>query len=453
MRPNDMLYTRILVTAASLVCFHAGRTTAVDPGGIDKTTDDEFNFGDQEAQSGAFGGMAAEDDFIPALLDMVQDDFGQCGLDVSAYLGADGTGDPAAAMEILELSRPCTVKEQDSLRQAFLNFEDCSGYDELLLNEDMYGALIGALTKCFNSMSALDMATLSVPEDCAIAVLGNHPLGQALRDALLHPGTTGDCFSKLADEVPQCSVNLWPFPVDGKLIKMGACIESKIEVMLLEQCHEGLGELKTCLPATISSTNCGTYKAKCGESDSYFTTFLMTMPESLQGMPLPDSCVEQAASTGLSKAVEKYEAFRTTCASEGKALWERLEEPQNDPKDPKLQTFAQFLLKDGNSDQIQNEGSSAGEGNDNNIGDNVEEEQPVLQSSGSEVASVDFSQVAEGDEQSSGPSFGVGVLTGVLLVLVGYGAVILLMKRYRKPTSGPAFVELSTNVGNDLSFA
>ena len=56
-----------------------------------------------------------------------------------------------------------------------------------------------------------------------------------IRDIVIHPGKTAECFRDLAEQIPTCSMDLWPFPVSGEIVRMGACIAAMIEDMVLGQ--------------------------------------------------------------------------------------------------------------------------------------------------------------------------------------------------------------------------
>ena len=408
---------------------------------------DYLDGGDDDDDEDDDGGLG----IILDILDLFEDDFLQCGLDMSPVLGEDG--DPLSLLQLLKLSPPCSTDQTNAMRQVFLDFESCSGYDILELDADALGALVGAVVKCLDAASMIDIATFHLPEQCAVALLGNHPLGKMLRDVLLHPGSTGDCFSKLSNDIPLCTVDLWPFSVDGKKVQMAGCIDARIENVLEEECEEGLEGLQQCLPAEGEMTvvDCDTYSDQCSGTESLFVDLLMLLPTTLQGMPLPDSCKQKGSASGLSEAVSRYEAYRNTCAPTGKALWERLENPEDDSRDPELQTIEEFLRPGGdksgggssNSEggsSNSEEGSSNGEGgsSDITVGDN-----PSL---------VGGAQPATDDNKTSGGGiFGYGMLTGAFLVCLVYGALAIFINKRRRggKMALPGFVELSLTEGSE----
>ena len=356
-----------------------------------------------------------EDAAINNLIQEIDSSFSECGVDIKNMRNPD-MPDPTAIFQMMTLSRPCSASEEDVMRNAFLHFEDCSGYEELELEEDLFVAMVGAMIKCVNSMGALDIAQMNIPEQCAIAVLGNNPLGQMLRDEILRPEGTEKCFAKLAEEVPICTVDLWPYAVDGKSVKMGACLASKFEAIFQEQCVQGLETLNGCLPpaSELRSLDCRKYTQECtdGVNDSAFAIVLMGMPRTLRGMPLPDSCQLEAKEHGRTEQVERYEAFRDKCASAGKEFWERLEHPENDPSNPKLKTVKEFVR------QIEK---------------------------GDEKQSLSKAKAStEAQPASSGGSFGTGMLAGIALVVVGYGILLFVLKQRGvvEKIGLPGYVEL-----------
>ncbi|KAL7576976.1 hypothetical protein ACA910_011332 [Epithemia clementina (nom. ined.)] len=363
-----------------------------------------------------------EDVALGQLMDEIDRSFSECGLDLASMRNSnpDMPVNPTAMFQMAKLSRPCSSSEETTLRNAFLNFEECAGYEQLEMEEDLFIAMLGALLKCVNSMGALDIATMNIPEQCAIAVLGNHPLGQMIRDELLRPESTEKCFANLASDVPICTVDLFPYPVDGNSVRMGACISSKFEHVFKDECASGLESLSSCLPeaSLISSGDCRKYTQECtdGENDSLFVMLLMGMPRTLRGMPLPEACQNDATANGLTDQLARYEAFRNKCASSGKQFWERLDSPENDAGNPKLKTIKEFIRQTESSDPVRRPSLSATEGSDGS------------------------------SKKGSGGSFGGGMVAGILLVFVGYGIVLFVLKQRggTEKIGWPGYVELQS---------
>ena len=119
-------------------------------------------------------------------------------------------------------------------------------------------SLLGVLQKCVDTMSPNGWSSLGDSEECASSLFGNHPLGNMIRDIVIHPGKTAECFRDLAEQIPTCSMDLWPFPVSGEIVRMGACIAAMIEDMVLGQCTDILDTLyRQCLPNyPIASSDC-----------------------------------------------------------------------------------------------------------------------------------------------------------------------------------------------------
>ena len=363
------------------------------------------------------------------LEDEIHASFSSCGIDLNRLQpSVDGSPSLPAYFEMVKLSRPCSATEETALRQALLNFEDCSEYEALELEEDLLDAIIGAMLKCINSMSAVDMAMLNLPETCAIALFGNHPLGQMLRDWLLRPEGTEKCFSNLASQVPLCSIDLWPNPVDGKSIQTVSCLGAKMEDILEEECVDGLAKLSGCLPpistTKLTPTQCNEYTTQCGDDgDALFAVVLMSLPRTLRGMPLPQSCQDVSKThDGYTDIVDRYEIYRTHCASSGKALWELLEQ-RDHPSNPPLRTIKEFIrLGDGA------------------IPGSYEKAASPLNAPAAGRSGQDEKTSSSG----GGGSFGFGVLTGFLLVGVGYGLLLFVSKQrgIGDRISLPGYVEL-----------
>jgi len=410
-----MLFSRLLVAGAAfgggVGAAAATATTEISPERkLDRRVYDNAQY---DNESG---------DMMFDMLESFSSDIEACGLDLSSLFGNDEYNaqqepDPMQILEQLKLSKPCTKQEENSMRDELLAFETCSGYELMELQEVMITAVVGALMKCASDMTMKDIAAMDIPEQCATAMLGNHPLGKALRDVLLRPGESGSCFLELFHKVPICTMDLWPFPIDGKSLQQGACISSKLDSVINAECVEGLAVLDTCLPPTkgeITAESCDSYLEECGNSQSMYVTVLMMMPPHLRGMPLPDTCSSAALSKGLGSVVERYEAFRSTCAQTGSKMWADLDSG----KGPQLVTFEEFLFPD---------------------------KEKVVKSSGSAVKSPLESMSGDSEDSSSssgsGGHFGFGMLTGVGLVGVAYLAFVV--DRKRRSTGGTVMSSLA----------
>jgi hypothetical protein len=393
-------------------------------------------FGEDE---GDFEG--GDDSGAGMFLDMMgayASDFEECGLDLSGFM-EDTADDDIFPMilEQLKLSPPCTETEKNTMRNELMSFSQCSGYEVIELDETFIMALVGAVMRCANSMTMMDMASMDIPEQCAAAVLGNHPLGKALRDFILRPGETGDCFLQLSHKVPQCSLDLWPYPIDGKAIKTGACVSSTIENLLNQQCIEGLQGLDSCLPANkddIASGNCDSYLQECGNSDSMYVVGIMMMPPHLRGLPLPDTCTSAAMSQGLGSVVDRYDTFRTTCASSGAALWAKLDSDTG----PAMESFQDFLQVDKTPKTTE-----------------PEEESTITKSEEENLVNSQYPVEPMGNSDSDDKgrpathSFGYGTLTGLLLAGLSYFALVLLRKKRSGGRIGFSSVELGNIDGEE----
>lgn len=304
--------------------------------------------------------------------------------------------------------------------------------------------MTGAVIKCASSLTILDLAAMDIPEQCAAAFLGDHPMGQAFRDMLLRPGETSKCFLQLSHDVPTCSVDLWPFPLDGKSIQKGACVSSKIDAMINDQCIDGLSALDACLPSSkndITLASCESYKDMCSGTESMYTNVLMMMPPHLLGMPLPETCTSAAMDNGLGSVVERYETYRIVCAETGSKVWENLEAGQG----PKLQTISDFMHPSG--------GNSA-PSTDNKSEKNEEPADQVLEEKNEPAEQKPLTNAQQNfdsnESSSSGAgSFGFGMLSGVALIGLVYAAVVI--DRKRKSSGGSVMTAVGSLELGDFS--
>mmetsp|Transcript_4357 Transcript_4357/g.9188 ORF Transcript_4357/g.9188 Transcript_4357/m.9188 type:complete len:666 (-) Transcript_4357:19-2016(-) len=296
-----------------------------------------------------------------ALNDFIQKfgvDIEECGINLASLMADEdesgGTSGPMqnpmagymAFMNDLKFSDPCSNDQKTVFRDALLEFQACSGYELLGLIALLPSALSGAARKCVDALSLAgidDICDDACFDVCADAFLGDHPLGKALRGMILHSGKTSQCLYDLSQTVPQCSLDLWPFSVDGKTVKTGLCLLSKVNDIGDVPCSTALMYLDTCLPTDkddVSSDDCDSYVSRCssGNPEVFLLNGVMMLPKHLQGIPIPESCGGVADRADI---VERYDAFRSACALEGSQLWSKLD--SDSPSDHQLDTFQTFL--------------------------------------------------------------------------------------------------------------
>jgi len=396
--------------------------------------------GGEENSNEGPSGQNGDDETSQALNDMLAQylpDFeSECGLRLDDLIDSVGGSDPTdqsgdsgdmndalAGMKILDeakLSSWCSDGQKDEMRTSLLGFQECTEYELLHLIQDVPVAIVGVALRCINSMTMMDMAAMDINHACGEAILGNHPLGKALREVLVHPDDTIKCYQQLVDTVPECTVDLWPFPVDGKTLKMGACILTQLEEMFTQMCVDGLTSLESCLPANgadIYPSSCSSIAADCSATESLYVTGLMVLPPHLRGSPLPAACASEAEGLGLNSVVDRYETFRSTCASEGSMLWDKLDDPVVNSGDSEgLQTFYKFLRV----------------GSSETVSEPEEGSKPQVEGSGiSEELDQEEESIKVTERASGASSFGFGVLGGLIVTCLVYALFVVARNKIR----------------------
>ena len=262
------------------------------------------------------------------------------GISIGFLLGLDPV---TAALDKFNSQNYCQGKETETFQNAMDEFETCSGYSINTLTETFFGALVGTSLHCakymydtFNNIAntlafgvstTIDLPMARMPDECVEALFGDNPFGNALRMFIEFPEQDTHCFSKLATELPDCTLNQWPIPIVGMYLQAVACAYGNAIPILEESCTRELQALKECLPSGEYSADYQCTKAiqDCAnaELESMALENLFTSPPPLLGRPLSDTCLRVAKSQPeLRPALTKYKAFQGYCvAAEDKAIW------------------------------------------------------------------------------------------------------------------------------------
>jgi hypothetical protein len=252
----------------------------------------------------------------------------------------------AAALDKFGAKNYCSESDAETFSKAMDDFEACSGYSLFTLIETFFGAMVGnglhcasymytTFTTIANSMSLGGQAEIQyplprMPDECAEAVYGDNPFGNAARLYAQFPEKDTQCFASLANQLPDCTLNSWPIPITGLYLKAISCAYGNAIPVLEESCTRELEALSDCLPDGEYSADYQCTKAiqdcAVAEAESMTLDSLMRAIPPLLGRPLSDTCRRIGNSSGqqnLSNAMNKYDKFREYCVSaEDRAIWD-----------------------------------------------------------------------------------------------------------------------------------
>jgi hypothetical protein len=250
------------------------------------------------------------------------------GTAVAKYINDGSLATPDTSNSFLPAQ--CTGTEKDGFLASLDSFQSCSQWDIKELIETFPSALFGTFLRCANLIFGEDvtlsgLAALS-QEDldmCTRAILGDNPLGNALRNFYLYPDKTCPCLESLSDETPeQCTLDIWPIPLVGSWLKTSACLISSLGCKSFEDfCIRELEVLDKCLPAVDDVLSCQAVQQCNSAGDS----LSLSLPPSLLGIPLPDACTRVYGEQKRQKFVgtfvtERYDIFKGTCTGDSN-IW------------------------------------------------------------------------------------------------------------------------------------
>jgi hypothetical protein len=242
----------------------------------------------------------------------------------------------------------CSSLDADLFRATLQDFESCSTFNLEKVMESMEDALVGALWQCVMAVAptlaggdggfdpaaaaATAEAPFVIPDQCLESFLGKNPLGDMLRTMYLKPDQVLPCFATLSTSVPSCTLQQWPIPLMGPLLKKQTCLYGAAMPILEDFTRSDLMALNTCLPhdpssiASLSDQACMDTLAQCrgaaqdgNSGPSSSSSMMMSMPEPLLGAPLPDTVRRVAAvddnegGGGLDDVPARYESFVEHC--------------------------------------------------------------------------------------------------------------------------------------------
>lgn len=322
-----------------------------------------------------------------------------------------------ALQQLQELAVQCTGGQPQEFDQALQDFHQCSEIDLHTVLESFADALVGSLLQCSLAIAPLadqmEDPNFTIPDICIESFMGRNPFGDLVRSYLLFPDKLLPCFSSLSKAIPECTLEEWPIPLIGKLMKKVFCILGGTVDLVDEMAAAQVELLSSCLEG---DNPCLDKLVACAEG-----AVTLVLPKPLQGAPLSDAMIR--AAQGVPGVVDKYNAFVETCIPDRWVGW----------------TYEFGAYDDSLTDQENNLNSPVAPQN------NYMQEQQPQQT----PKNVEAPAPVAGSSSSSpfGPFLG-GLLTG--LVLVGGVWAFTLYKRKKGGFDPYQSVEM---IGGDLSLA
>eukprot|EP00977_Amphora_coffeiformis_P013589 scaffold3591_cov159-Amphora_coffeaeformis.AAC.12 len=227
----------------------------------------------------------------------------------------------SAVQQLQELAQPCSAGQAQIFERALNDFQTCSSIDLRTVLESFADALLGTLLQCTLTIAPLadqimeDPINWIIPDICIESFMGRNPVGDLVRSSLLFPDKTLPCFSSLSKAIPECTLEEWPIPMIGKLMKKITCVLGNTVDLVDEMAKVTMLVLSECL---LDSNSCEDNLAACAEG-----IYTMLLPKPLQGTPLSDAMI-RAAQEDASVAdgvVERYDHFVETCIPDRWAGW------------------------------------------------------------------------------------------------------------------------------------
>ena len=221
----------------------------------------------------------------------------------------------------------CSESDSIDFAIALEEFTSCSGFDLGKVIENLPDIKLGTLARCANFFSVLDGSWSYLRhEECTQIVLGDDPLGEAIRSFYLHPDKNCPCLQYFSRYVPDCVLDARPLRLVGGWMKKATCFLSSLSCgdFLETACFHELEGLDDCLPMEED-------EASCDETlDCRFkqNSVSLSVPKSMLGIPLPDACgrifkERRKSALGLvdTNIPDRYAKFQKQCTS-GEEIWE-----------------------------------------------------------------------------------------------------------------------------------
>ena len=244
------------------------------------------------------------------------------------FLEAAAGGEDAVGIFFDMVEDYCDPSQSKQFEAALDEFHKCSGFDMTAYMETIADASMGMMMNCgryfYNVVTQFmeypeTLFPLSrIPDQCVDAIVGDNPLGNALRHSFEHPGFDAKCSAKLSSDLPRCTLKKWPIPLPGHFLKVTQCLTSEMVPEQEIMCDGQLENLQMCLPDDPELLNgkqaarktCDAWINGCAQQ---LPPSSIVYPAPFNALPLSDICQERAKL--YPQALEKFNGFQSSCVS------------------------------------------------------------------------------------------------------------------------------------------
>lgn len=222
----------------------------------------------------------------------------------------------------LLMTQNCPHEDGVEILHRLRNFHGCAMFDLQALIETFPSTAVGVAMRCataYQSMSKEEAESGRIPDACIRTVEASSVLGRGLFGLYLYPDVACPCFEKLGDEIPECTADVWPIPINGALLKVQSCLVGQYCKTIDGLCDKKMKVLNTCLPPRGTKPD----DMQCGEIFDRCSEVYEDIHPMLNAAPLPDACIRIAQGSDYygTHIVERYDVFRHQCG-ENMELWE-----------------------------------------------------------------------------------------------------------------------------------
>lgn len=248
-------------------------------------------------------------------------------LDKLMALGSSGGNLKTEAEDIesdipMLMTQTCPHEEGEEILHRLQSFHGCAMFDLQELIETFPSTAVGVAVRCANAYSNMtkeEEESGFIPEACVRTVEASSVLGRGIFGLYLYPDVACPCFEKLGDEIPECTADVWPIPINGALLKTQSCLVGQYCQTIDGLCEDKMTVLNDCLPARRTKPNA----MDCDDIFDKCSAVYEDIHPMLNAAPLPDACVRIAQGSNFygTHLVERYDAFRHQCGKNIE-LWE-----------------------------------------------------------------------------------------------------------------------------------
>lgn len=222
----------------------------------------------------------------------------------------------------LLMTQNCPHEQGVEILSRMEEFHKCALFDLQELIETFPSTAVGVMMRCADAYSGITKEEEEkgfIPEECIRTLEADSMLGRGIFGLYLYPDIACPCFEHLANDIPECTADVWPIPINGALVKVQSCLVGQYCQTIDSLCDANLKTFSDCLPPVGTKPSdmvCSDIFDKC--SDVYDN-----VPPMLSAAPLPDACkrVSEGSNFYAQHVVERYDAFRHQCG-ENIELWE-----------------------------------------------------------------------------------------------------------------------------------